>query len=302
MTAGHCEDHFHIVHVGEYDRTHNEFIQTFRPDLKMVHPSFEGENFRYDVMLVKLNGHIDGIPPVRLNSEPALPFSQAQLTLIGWGAVEKKDGVASGDRIFPDVLQQARVPYVSNYKCENEKYQGKALYKGEIFDEMLCAGSTGVDACKGDSGSPLLIENWNQDGSDVQVGLVSWGRGCGKYPGVYTRVSEVYPWIRTHICWESDDPPSYLNCQPSERRPISNEIEEAPPSMVPSSITDPSSSDDKKAGGGTVGEESQGSVDFAFNFDQTSGTRAPCTRWRPLVCLALSSCVLASIIVAQNLS
>merc|ERR1711978_816880 len=65
---------------------------------------------------------------------------------------------------------------------------------GGIMDHMLCAGQKGKDSCSGDSGGPMQIgsgETW------TQVGVVSWGIGCGKshYPGVYSRVSKLRDWI-----------------------------------------------------------------------------------------------------------
>lgn len=41
----------------------------------------------------------------------------------------------------------------------------------------------------------------NEGSRYTQVGIVSWGIGCGKgqYPGVYTRVTSLLPWIYKNI-------------------------------------------------------------------------------------------------------
>ena len=48
---------------------------------------------------------------------------------------------------------------------------------------------------QGDSGGPLFSCPFR--GNCEQIGIVSWGIGCAKqqYPGVYTRVTEMLPWI-----------------------------------------------------------------------------------------------------------
>jgi hypothetical protein len=58
------------------------------------------------------------------------------------------------------------------------------------------------------------------DEFDLLVGLVSWGRGCAVYPGVYSRISSGYDWIRSEVCYKSANPPSYMGCQAAERDPI----------------------------------------------------------------------------------
>ena len=68
-----------------------------------------------------------------------------------------------------------------------------------VQDESICAGRRGVDTCQGDSGGPMVRRD--RLGRWVQVGIVSWGVGCGRaaYPGVYTQVSHFAADIRAAI-------------------------------------------------------------------------------------------------------
>ena len=62
----------------------------------------------------------------------------------------------------------------------------------------ICAGAEGRDACDGDGGGPLVCEH---NGQWFQVGIVSFGIGCGRrgIPGVYTRVQAYEQWIENTI-------------------------------------------------------------------------------------------------------
>lgn len=109
--------------------------------------------------------------------------------------------ISHGNRRFvsdgpqPAILQKVNVPIWTNAACR-AKYGYAA--PGGIPDTMICAGQTSRDSCSGDSGGPLMINN---EGHWLQIGVVSWGIGCGQgqYPGVYTRVSSFMPWILKNI-------------------------------------------------------------------------------------------------------
>lgn len=64
-----------------------------------------------------------------------------------------------------------------------------------VAPDMICAGrSTGhQDACKGDSGGPMVI-------GKVLYGITAWGIGCGQEgtPGVYTDLSQYRDWLDIH--------------------------------------------------------------------------------------------------------
>ncbi|EJK47364.1 hypothetical protein THAOC_33916 [Thalassiosira oceanica] len=87
----------------------------------------------------------------------------------------------------------------------------------KVTSQMLCAKEDGKSSCYGDSGGPLLIKGADSS-QDLQIGVVSWGVGCGEdavVPGVYARVSSAYDWIRTEVCKRSVDPPASFECDES---------------------------------------------------------------------------------------
>lgn len=83
-----------------------------------------------------------------------------------------------------NVLLRVGIPLVADATCAK-------LLNVILSPSMVCAGGqTGKDSCQGDSGGPLIVETIV---SDVLIGVVSWGDGCGRCdtPGVYGRVPYV---------------------------------------------------------------------------------------------------------------
>ncbi|NXY88678.1 UROK protein, partial [Alcedo cyanopectus] len=95
------------------------------------------------------------------------------------------------DLYYAQRLMSASVHLISQTKCKYEYYDNI-----RVTDNMVCAGDPTwmTDACKGDSGGPMVCEH---KGRMTLYGIVSWGEGCAKEnkPGVYTRVTRYLNWI-----------------------------------------------------------------------------------------------------------
>jgi len=167
---------------------------------RVVHPEYDSMTLANDFMVMKLNNPVD-IPIININADPEFPAEDATLTVVGFGAVFEGGW-------GPRILQEVDVQHVSQEQC-NEEYDGDI-----IEDVMLCAGVVGggKDSCQGDSGGPIVQKV--DDDLHVQVGVVSWGRGCARdgYSGVYSRTSGAKDWLKSKICELSADPPAYLDC------------------------------------------------------------------------------------------
>lgn len=198
LTAAHCVAQFNSwdvarlsVNLGDHNiRQKNEVKHVERKIKRLVrHKGFDMRTLYNDVAILTLDKPVEFSQTVR---SICLPRGRASFegkigTVIGWGSLRE-----SGPQ--PSILQKVNIPVWTNAECK-ARYGPAA--PGGIVDHMLCAGRATKDSCTGDSGGPLMVN----DGKWTQVGIVSWGIGCGKgeYPGVYTRVSYFMPWITKNI-------------------------------------------------------------------------------------------------------
>lgn len=90
-------------------------------------------------------------------------------------------------------LRHVEIEYIEHDRCQIESDYGDIIQDG-----MLCAGfmEGKKDTCQGDSGGPLVSYE-----EKLQVGIVSWGWGCGERnrPGVYVDTSKYAGWIEANM-------------------------------------------------------------------------------------------------------
>lgn len=194
LTAAHCYIDNMAVVAGTTN--HQDFLtprQHVKVEKGVVHPDYKKLGpYSYDIALLilerpglKIN---ENVKPVCLRHES--PNSGTWCEVSGWGAFDPRTpGRPSA------ILMSAAVPIISLDTCRKKEILGERYQP--ILDSMLCAGHLkgGIDACGGDSGSPLVCE---LDGRYELAGIVSWGDGCAKKdrPGVYTNVAVFVEWIR----------------------------------------------------------------------------------------------------------
>jgi secreted trypsin-like serine protease len=153
-----------------------------------IHPDYDSKTNENDVAVLSLSGAAwgDGISPAVLapTTDDSYETPGRLLTVAGWGNTipQPADGTSDGEN-YPDRMQQARVPVVSDDEAEK-----KFSVDSYVPSLMVAAGENGKDTCQGDSGGPLFAKN----GSDyVVVGVTSSGIGCAAegYPGKYAEAN-----------------------------------------------------------------------------------------------------------------
>ncbi|XP_072042749.1 LOW QUALITY PROTEIN: trypsin-like [Amphiura filiformis] len=153
------------------------------------HPDYNDRTLDNDICLLKLDGQVTFDDYKSVACLPSgLVADGTDCVVTGWGATETT--------VTKTTLQQVTVPVISTETCN-----GPLWYRGEITDNMICAGYAegGKDSCQGDSGGPMVCQN--SAGAYELQGIVSWGIGCAdaRNPGVYTKVNNYIEWISKTI-------------------------------------------------------------------------------------------------------
>ncbi|XP_068096975.1 transmembrane protease serine 4 [Hyperolius riggenbachi] len=190
MTAAHCfQKGERQVDKWRVEAGHETLTYLFsaKVDKIYVHSKYVLDQKPYDIGIMRLKsdlGFSATVLPVCLPGFDNSLANNAPLVVTGWGHT-----VEGGANLAP-TLQEVNINLISNDICNPE-------YFGQITDTMMCAGrlSGGADTCQGDSGGPMVSLGTNSHWQ--QVGIVSWGDGCGRAgkPGVYTKVSSYVSWI-----------------------------------------------------------------------------------------------------------
>ncbi|MFD2473302.1 S1 family peptidase [Amycolatopsis silviterrae] len=182
-TAAHCPadvpaSEISVIAGREDKRTQDGVVRAV--SAAWQHPDFQDPHQGSDIAVLTVRGSLP-YHPADLARDPNRYPAGTNATVLGWGRIA--DG---GDR--SDYLRQATVPIADDSTC-------RTAYPEYSATSMLCAGypNGGIDACKGDSGGPLMV-------GDTVVGIVSYGDGCGKpgKPGIYTRVTTFADDIGAH--------------------------------------------------------------------------------------------------------
>uniref|UniRef100_A0A671KRD4 Ovochymase 2 n=1 Tax=Sinocyclocheilus anshuiensis TaxID=1608454 RepID=A0A671KRD4_9TELE len=203
LTAAHCFASIEAV-AGDFNqRKVDRAKQSFHVKTVKFHEKYQRSSpMSNDIALLEIKGCIhfgnDFIKPVCL-PYPGEGFPPKTMCVVGgWGRITEKGPL-------PSVLQEVQLDLLEQSKC---KHVLQTLRSGQKTFSVfpICP-----PALQGDSGGPLLCPR--ADGRWVAVGVISWGKGCGRSwnnnknkplsrrdsAGVFNDVLMFLSWIKSNL-------------------------------------------------------------------------------------------------------
>ncbi|KAF8767227.1 CUB and sushi domain-containing protein 3 [Argiope bruennichi] len=218
LTAAHClysnnhskiDEKEMLVKVGLTDVKNQSFLQTPEVEKIIIHPKYRsGPAFDYDIALLQLKTPIKFnsvvrpicLPPLELPDDTTFYRPREYLVAIGWGISRVVRIMEHPHFLPPDRLKEIILPIQSPQTCRKKEGYLLLLPQNAFSERMFCAGDGrgGNDTCPGDSGGPAMQSQLDENGRIywTQVGIVSWGIGCGlaNTYGYYTHVQKLMDW------------------------------------------------------------------------------------------------------------
>lgn len=203
LTAAHCMEGLNAADIQVYVGSQLLSSGGQLLDVKRFrsHSGYSNSTNDNDIALLLLSSPVANskLLPAATDSQMSTLNADSSLTIMGWGVTVETAEEPS------EQLREAVVPFVTKADCTS-------AYGDKITNNMFCAGYElgGVDTCLGDSGGPVIA---SFNGSERQVGIVSWGNGCAQpgFPGVYTKVSNYQTWLDDTIIVNTDGSISFAS-------------------------------------------------------------------------------------------
>lgn len=147
----------------------DEYIQVERI---VRHENFDPKNHINNIALLFLKHPIEGhiclpsINEIDVNSD---------CIISGWG--KNTEEYSNYDT---RLLRKATVKIVEHNLCQQQLRNTRLGQFFTLHESFICAiGPNGEDSCKGDGGGPLMCPLKSDNSRYFQMGITSWGIGCG---------------------------------------------------------------------------------------------------------------------------
>lgn len=178
LTAAHCvadgNEAGLSVSVGDSDWQQGTVVDVTQV---VVHPQYDDSTSANDAALLRL-ATAAPVAPLALAGpgDDAYEAHGAPATVAGWGSEVPIVGLIPP---LGSEMREADLEIVGDDECLDDADAAT----------QVCAAALLRDSCQGDSGGPLFATT--PDGSELQIGIVSYGFGCAvpTFAGVYSEVN-----------------------------------------------------------------------------------------------------------------